>query len=269
MRRFIGAQSSRIDAGPAPSKSMRVLQISDTHLFADRDAVNEGRCNYRSLAAVLEHVRAAPSRADLIVFTGDLVHDGSQAGYQHLHELLLTVDVPVFCLPGNHDDPQRMRKHLPGANVSVATATRIGEWQFLFLDTHLPGSAAGHLHSEQLTQLGTNLTRADVSHALVFLHHPPVTIGSSWMDAMRLDNPEALFAVIAKHPQIQAVAWGHIHQEFVDERDGVRLYGAPSTCVQFKPLSEEFAIDPLSAGYRWFELGPGGGLRTGVVRVDC
>jgi hypothetical protein len=36
----------------------------------------------------------------------------------------------------------------------------------------------------------------------------------------------------------------------------------PSTCVQFKPLSDDFAIDDLSPGYRWFDLYANGDVVT-------
>jgi Icc protein len=50
-------------------------------------------------------------------------------------------------------------------------------------------------------------------------------------------------------------------------RKGVRLLSVPSTCVQFKPLSDDFAIDDLSPGYRWFDLYPNGDIVTQVSRV--
>jgi Icc protein len=42
----------------------------------------------------------------------------------------------------------------------------------------------------------------------------------------------------------------------------------PSTCVQFKPLSKDFAIDDVAPGYRWLDLYPDGRVETAVSRVD-
>jgi Icc protein len=50
-------------------------------------------------------------------------------------------------------------------------------------------------------------------------------------------------------------------------RNGVRLLGSPSTCVQFAPGSEHFKVGDQAPGYRWLRLHPDGGLETGVSRV--
>ncbi len=71
---------------------------------------------------------------------------------------------------------------------------------------------------------------------------------------MMLENPEDLFAVIDKYKKVQALIWGHIHQEFRTERRGVILCGSPSTCVQFKPCSENYATDDLGPGYSVLQL---------------
>ncbi len=61
--------------------------------------------------------------------------------------------------------------------------------------------------------------------------------------------------------------WGHVHQEFRDERNGVALIASPSTCIQFKPHAVKFAIDAQPPGYRWLELHADGRFDTGVQRL--
>ena len=67
---------------------------------------------------------------------------------------------------------------------------------------------------------------------------------------------------------MRAVIWGHVHQTFDQLRKGVRLLSTPSTCVQFLPNSEEFAVDMIPPGYRWLELYPDGTFETDVVRLQ-
>ena len=50
-------------------------------------------------------------------------------------------------------------------------------------------------------------------------------------------------------------------------RNGVDLLATPSTCVQFKPLSDDFAVDSAMPGYRAYELHPNGVYTTHVNRV--
>jgi Icc protein len=88
------------------------------------------------------------------------------------------------------------------------------------------------------------------------------------MDAIGLQNREALFAILDRHPQVKLVVFGHIHQAFDRSRRGVRYLGAPSTCVQFSPNSDEFAIDAeAQPGFRLLTLYPDGNYETSVQRV--
>jgi len=62
--------------------------------------------------------------------------------------------------------------------------------------------------------------------------------------------------------------WGHIHQHFAQRRNGIQLLATPSTCIQFLPGSERFALDPVPPGYRWFDLHADGTFTTGVQRLQ-
>jgi len=104
-------------------------------------------------------------------------------------------------------------------------------------------------------------------HVLVMMHHQPVLIGSKWIDQYILRNADAFFAVIDRFPNVRAIVWGHVHQEFSGQRNGVALIATPSTCVQFKPLCDEFTVDTLMPGYRWFDLNDDGTFNTGIERV--
>ena len=67
---------------------------------------------------------------------------------------------------------------------------------------------------------------------------------------------------------MRAVVWGHVHQDFDAMRGPVRLLSTPSTCAQFKPGAEKFAVDTRPPGYRILELGVDGAIRTEVVWLE-
>jgi Icc protein len=87
------------------------------------------------------------------------------------------------------------------------------------------------------------------------------------MDAIGLEDGEAFFAVLDRHPQVRGVLWGHSHQAFDGRRGKVRLMGSPSTSVQFLPCSQDLALDAVTPGLRWLELYPDGSLETGIARL--
>ena len=81
------------------------------------------------------------------------------------------------------------------------------------LDSQLTGEDAGELGSEQLAWLDDRLAVDPARSAVLFLHHPPIAVGSPWVDRIGLLDAGALESVLARHPQVRAVITGHVHQE--------------------------------------------------------
>ena len=104
-------------------------------------------------------------------------------------------------------------------------------------------------------------------HALIALHHQAVPVGCAWLDQHNLKNADDLFAVLARHPQQKTILFGHVHQEFDEVHRGVRLIASPSTCIQFKPLSDGFALDESGPGWRYLTLHPDGRIASQVWRL--
>jgi Icc protein len=105
-------------------------------------------------------------------------------------------------------------------------------------------------------------------YVIVSLHHQLIPVGSTWIDQYVVRNADALFKLTDAFPNVKIITWGHVHQEFQAKRNGVELLATPSTCVQFKPYCEDFTVDTLMPGYRWFDLREDGSFNTGVMRVS-
>ncbi len=254
-------------AGASARKGIRVLQISDTHLYADAGRALVGLNTRQSLISLLDMVLPVNDPVDLILATGDLVHDATSAGYEWLTEHLSSRSTPVYCLPGNHDIPETMDRHMNQGTISTAKTILRDNWLIVMLNSAVAGKEGGHLPPAELAVLDQALATHPEHNALVCLHHHPVPIGSAWMDSMALDNPADFFRVIDRHPGVKGILWGHIHQTFEDQRKGVRLMGTPSTCIQFTPGQDHFGIDHEPPGARWLELLPDGCIESGIVRL--
>ena len=59
-----------------------------------------------------------------------------------------------------------------------------------------------------------------------------------------------------------------MHQAYEGLRKDVRLLATPSTCAQFVPHADEFAVDRRPPAYRTLELQSDGSLLTEVVWVE-
>lgn len=244
---------------------LRVIQISDFHLKTQPSRL-WGVDVDASLNAVLDCIQTRHPQPDLVLATGDLVGDDPDA-YGRVREVLESLNAPVYCLPGNHDFPAAMSRTLRDGRVRRERHVLVGDWQFILLDSSFPGAPDGHLAYSELALLDTALTLHPKQHAIICLHHNPVPSQTPWLDTMTVSNGAALLAALDRYPQVRAVIWGHIHAEFADLRQAVRLLAAPATCVQFKPRTPEPQVDDLPPGYRWFELDADGGLRTGIERI--
>jgi len=245
---------------------LRITQITDTHLYADADGrllgLNTRQCLDQVIQLALEH-----DAFDLVVASGDLAQDGSETAYQQVRKQIGQLGIPVYCLPGNHDEAGAIRKHLHGEKFHCVRSHLAGGWQLIFLDSTVAGQDGGHLNADELKALSQTLDTHPDLPTVVWLHHQPVCIGSRWLDTMAVDNPDDFFAIIDRHPQVRAIVWGHVHQSFAQQRKGVQLLASPSTCLQFLPASEAFTVHEVPPGYRWLELYPDGSLRTGIQRL--
>jgi Icc protein len=253
---------------PKSRQVIKVLQITDTHLFADSDSSLLGLNTEQSLRAVIRAALPGKPSPDLVLATGDLVHDGTAAAYRRVFGHLEGLGLPVYCLAGNHDEAATLQHTLDSPRLHYVPQLQQGNWLFVFLDTSLAGSEGGHLDRDALDSLDRQLAAASDKHALVCLHHQPVAMGSRWLDTMAVDNADEFFAVIDRHPQVCGILWGHVHQTFDRMRGDVRLMATPSTCIQFLPGSDNFALDTAAPGYRWLSLHPDGRIETRVERLS-
>jgi Icc protein len=250
-----------------PDAAALLVQLSDSHLFAEADGTLLGMNTHDSLQRVIERVLAQQPRIDLLLATGDLSQDGTLASYQGFRDMTRQIPAPARWIPGNHDEPQIMAQATMQSAL-LEPVVDVGNWRITLLDSAVPGSVPGYLQDRQLQLLAQSLSEAPTRHHLVCFHHHPVSIGCAWMEPIGLRNPEALFAVLDRFPQVKAVLWGHVHQEVDRERNGVRLLASPSTCIQFAPGSEDFKVSEEAPGYRWLRLHADGRLETGVERVE-
>lgn len=256
------------DVAAMHSDTVKVLQITDLHLLADPDDDLLGINTEKTFQAVINLAKSLCWPPDLALVTGDLAQEYTQAAYSRLYNSLSELELPCFCLPGNHDEAVFAAETLNAGKIRYLNDVLVGNWQIICLDTKIPNAAGGGLSARELEKLQARLQQHQDRHVLVALHHPPVEVGSRWLDTMVLNNADELFAILRQHTNIRGILCGHIHQELDIEINGIRVLGSPSTCFQFKPNSEEFEIDSKAGGFRWLELRGDGRIVTEVYRLE-
>jgi len=245
-------------------QTVQLLQVTDPHLFGDPATELYGVNTAESLRLTLAAALADGPVPDAVLVTGDIGDDMSAAAYARFRHALAGCGAPVICLPGNHDDPALMMQVLDSDGFQYCGSTRLGPWGAVLLDTHVPGRPHGRLADRELARLDAELHALRDVFVLVCLHHPPMPVGSAWLDGVGLRNADEFFAIVDRHANVRCVLGGHVHQSFDAQRGAVRVLASPSTCAQFLPATERCVMDQRPPGYRWLSLHPDGSMSTRV-----
>ncbi|HWM28359.1 MAG TPA: metallophosphoesterase [Woeseiaceae bacterium] len=248
-----------------PAEPVRVLQITDPHLFADADATLRGRVTRATLQRVLDHVEQSNWPADLVAMTGDLIQDNTRAAYERFRSMMTPVGLPVYCVPGNHDNRPLMREVLDHEPFFYCASVETGNWLIAGIDSCIDGAPAGRVEESELERLDGLIAGSAADHVMVCLHHPPLPVGSDWLDSVGLQNGEQFLRRITASGKVKLAVFGHVHQAFDGSFAAVRILGTPSTCRQFEVASETFAVDDRPPGYRRIALYNDGNVDTDLI----
>jgi Icc protein len=249
--------------------SIKIIQITDLHVFADPAARLKGIPTRDTLADVLAQVQGRHSDLDYLIITGDHTHDELPETYQQLADMLSPWKDRMFQIPGNHDDRALIRDVFAGTGgpgECVTFSATVGEWKLIGLDSQLPGEVAGRIEPEQLAWLQARLNENPNQPTALFVHHPPVSVESEWMDAIGIQNAGELVRIIEQSPQVRLVCSGHVHHEFESTIGTARFFTTPSTGIQFDPAGDSLRFTDLPPGYRVVIL-DGTDYKTHVERL--
>lgn len=234
---------------------MLIAQISDTHIKP------AGKLAYRvvdtagCLARCVEHLLALAPRPDVVLATGDMVDAGRPDEYRQLRQLLAPLPMPVFLIPGNHDDREALagafpdHEYLPKDGRYLQYVVEGYPVRLVGLDTLVPGEPGGLMDGERLAWLDARLAEAPDRPTVLFMHHPPFATGIRPMDEQGLDGAEAMREVVGRHPQVERVLCGHIHRPIQVRWAGTVASTAPSPAHQvvldLRPdAPDTFALEP-------------------------
>ncbi|OUU74277.1 MAG: hypothetical protein CBC29_09120 [Methylococcaceae bacterium TMED69] len=246
---------------------MKLLQISDTHIYNDPSKKLGGVCTRDSLSAVLTIARKE-HEFDLVIVTGDLSMDGSINSYNWLKLQLDSLETPYHVLPGNHDNLINL-KDIFGLKVEpYPDLVQFQHWNILLLNTLKKESVHGSLGKRQLALLADYLERGQDRKTAIFMHHPAIEVGSNWLDKINLKEGRDNFIELTEQYHVDLVVAGHVHQESESILNSTSFLTTPSTCAQFKPMSHDFALDDVAPAFRLFDFTKKKSFSSSVIRVD-
>jgi 3',5'-cyclic AMP phosphodiesterase CpdA len=189
------------------------------------------------LSAAIDYLETRTLRPDVVVATGDLTNNGGPAQYELLKELLEPLTIPVYLVPGNHDERESLRSAFcdrPWMPSFGAIDYVIDDYpiRLIGMDTTLPDRHDGLLEQEQLEWLDTQLAAEPDKPTFLFLHHPPFLTNLWMFDAIRLDGGDELRQVIERHSQVVQIVAGHVHRPISYHWGTTVITTCPSTTHQ-------------------------------------
>ena len=218
---------------------MILAQISDLHLCADGALLAGFADTERLLAECVEHLNRMAPRPDVVVATGDLVNDGQPKQYALLRRLLDRLEMPVYPIPGNHDDRDAMGDAfrdmgvLPAGGFFLHYTIEDHAVRLIALDTLIPGADGGEMCAQRLRWLDDRLTEQPNRPTVVVMHHPPIPSGLAYMDKDEFRGGAEMAKIIRRHSQVEAILCGHLHRPVHVRWAGTMVSVAPSCVFQF------------------------------------
>ncbi len=225
---------------------MLIAQISDTHILArtsDHPAANRRADDLRRCIADINR-----QKPDAVIFTGDTVHYGQPAEYTVLCSLLEPLRAPLYLVPGNRDE----KAALSNAFSELPYFAEIGEFlhyvvedhavRLIAIDSTSPGERKGVFCAARHDWLDAVLSDQPNRLTLLFIHHPPFDVDDHYVGGYRRPEEAAALAnVVSRHPQVDGLLCGHVHQPVKRHWAGTQASVMPSVAVDLRKGIEKSA----------------------------
>jgi len=196
---------------------MIIVQISDTHIALDTPDADQ---RIRDFALTVADINALDPAPDVIVHTGDIVHNGRQDEYAQAVATLAKARAPVYVLAGNKDNRATLREAFSACGYLapdcgfVAYAIEDFPVRLIALDTLSVSSNKGDFCRQRVKHLIDMIDAETTKPIAVFTHHPPfeVTVGP---DRLHFETPHVmseLCQTLQHRGRVVAVFSGHVHR---------------------------------------------------------
>jgi len=258
---------------------MLIAQITDSHVVP-KGTHWKGEPSTETaarLSRAIAYLNGLHPRPDAVLFSGDAADKGDGESYRYFRELVQPLQIPLYVIPGNHDNREEMRKHFNDHPYIPAQglfnyAVEDFPVRLIGLDTHVAGEDFGCVSAESVSWLEETLGKVPDKPSLLFMHHPPVKVGAKIFDSKYNCFCDPAFEkLLRKSGSCLGIAAGHYHYLCASSFGGKSCFVAPSLAPAHyfahpddtDPDALELD-DPAVTLHRW--LG-GGALATHVVRL--
>ncbi|TKI02518.1 metallophosphoesterase [Martelella alba] len=234
---------------------MRIIQISDLHLFSNEQGSMHGYNTYHCLQAVINDIISnIEIKADAVFVTGDISEDKTVNSYLLALKELEKLKLPIHYIPGNHDDKKILNECFATSSLVVnKKLVKTKDWIILKMDTAVFGSDSGIFTPEDNLTLQHVISKNTRSKIALFMHHHPVAVGVPLVDNCMVSNNSLLLNKIENYQQIKGIYCGHAHVIYQTYINDCSIEICPATCFQWKSGADTIQTKDLR-GYKVVEF---------------
>ena len=218
---------------------MIIAQISDTHIALDTPDADR---RLRDFALTIADINTLDPAPDVIVHTGDIVHNGRADEYAEAVTILGKARAPVYVLAGNKDSRANLRSafsaggYLAPGSAFIDYAVEDFPVRLIALDTVSSASNRGDFCAERITRLLDLIDAEATKPIAVFAHHPPfeVPVGPDPINFETAEIMARLRQALQHTGRVIAVFSGHVHRSTAGHVGAIRSQVMPSVATTLR-----------------------------------
>ena len=213
---------------------MLIAQISDLHIARWGKKTFGVAPMAENLFQCVEHINKLNPPPDLVLITGDIANEKTEAEVEQAAAILSGLRYPYYVIPGNHDG----RSSLLSVFDHQICPTESDEFihysieghdlRLIGMDTLIPDAPGGEICDTRAAWLDKKLSEAATKPTVLFMHHPPLNFGVAETDIDGFIGAEKLGEIIEKHGNVVRILSGHIHLPAFAQWHGTIVSTAPS-----------------------------------------
>lgn len=218
---------------------MIIAQLSDTHL--DPESPNH-EARLRDLERCVADINRLDPLPDLVIHTGDLVHNGDAVKYRIAARVLAALKPTIHVAAGNRDDRAAIRagfatgRHRHVDSPFVQYSVEGHPVRLIALDTLSATTNMGDYCEQRADELRAILAEDASKPVALFMHHPPFEIVESkyrWQFDSQ-DGIERMRQALDGRGQVIRAFCGHAHRWAAGRIADVPVTSTPSVAIDLR-----------------------------------
>ena len=223
-----------------------ICQLSDIHFADDFEKLFNQINTAEQFKKTVNFCNNLNPQPDLYIISGDLIQDKPEY-YKNFINIANRFQRPYYLMMGNHDVRNHLQKiitnkNLIDANGYVNFSLNDYPIKIICLDTVIDNMDEGEITLKTMKWLENELNKDLNKPAIIFMHQPPINIGSQIFDNIKCKNGEKFLQLTKKYKNIIRIVFGHVHCKFKKKIGSQKLLSCPSASFQI-PISAQSTDD--------------------------